>query len=370
MFLRRLTFLLTCAALLACRILSGYPVFGALLLAFILMACVSFGLFLYASSAAGAEIHVPETAKKNEDLTVTILLKGHAVSGLMNLTPSGQISNRLTGEQVSFRNVYPVSDSSGTAVSFNLNSPHCGLLSARIESIRITDPLGLFLKERILDVAAETLILPDTFDVSADLTTPDLPDIESNDYSLIRPGDDPGELFDIRDYREGDPMKQIHWKLSEKYDRTVIREMSLPVAHSLLLLFDNCPESKPVPDACSDAAEALISLSQSLIDQSVPHRIAWFDQDSGLMSLHTVSGSDDLLALQSALLSCRVIKSAENGVSRLLEQGLPEYSRLLYFATQEPDGLDALSDTTLLLPQADPERGVSCLRGNFEAIIL
>ena len=48
--------------------------------------------------------------------------------------------------------------------------------------------------------------------------------MESFRYSGSRPGDDPGETFDIREYREGDSIRQIHWKLTGKMDRLIIRE--------------------------------------------------------------------------------------------------------------------------------------------------
>ena len=41
--------------------------------------------------------------------------------------------------------------------------------------------------------------------------------MESFKYSKDRPGDDPGETYDIREYRSGDSIRQIHWKLSGKH---------------------------------------------------------------------------------------------------------------------------------------------------------
>ena len=38
--------------------------------------------------------------------------------------------------------------------------------------------------------------------------------IESDSYSTIKGGDDPSEVFAIREYREGDRLQRIHWKLS------------------------------------------------------------------------------------------------------------------------------------------------------------
>ena len=60
--------------------------------------------------------------------------------------------------------------------------------------------------------------------------------MESFRYSGSRPGDDPGETYDIREYRSGDSIRQIHWKLSGKLDDIMIREKSFPVDDTVLIL--------------------------------------------------------------------------------------------------------------------------------------
>ncbi|MFR8222778.1 MAG: DUF58 domain-containing protein [Blautia faecis] len=48
-------------------------------------------------------------------------------------------------------------------------------------------------------------------------------------------GDDPGDL-DIREYQEGDGIRQIHWKLTGKLDKMMIRQRSFPVDDTVLIL--------------------------------------------------------------------------------------------------------------------------------------
>ena len=370
MTIRKITFLLTGALLFACWVMSGQNVFGFLLLALALMAAASLLLFLYASSSVTAQIQVPEHGAKHAAIPVEIRLGGGVLLSAMQLKVTGHMTNLLTGEVLVPDSLSPGPDQRADLIRFSYRSPRCGKLNIELEHVLITDPLGLFCRKKQLHSIASTLIMPETFGVSVELATPDLPDIESTDYSPIRPGDDPSELFGIRDYREGDPLRSIHWKLSEKYDRTVMREMSLPVAHSILLLLDNCPANAPEPDAASAIVEAMLSLSQSLCDESIPHQIAWLDHETGLITFYTISGPDDLFGLQGLLLSSRIMQDDSGIVTRLLDQEIPEYSHMLLFAVREPEGFDAINHTTLLLPQAEPESGVSCLREHFEAIIL
>ena len=56
-------------------------------------------------------------------------------------------------------------------------------------------------------------------------------------YLRPKPGGGYSEEHDMREYRPGDPVRSIHWKLSAKFDSTIIREPLEPPPHSRLVHF-------------------------------------------------------------------------------------------------------------------------------------
>ena len=50
-----------------------------------------------------------------------------------------------------------------------------------------------------------------------------------------KPGGGFSEEHDMRNYRQGDPVRSIHWKISAKYDALIIREPLVPPQHSRLV---------------------------------------------------------------------------------------------------------------------------------------
>jgi hypothetical protein len=50
-----------------------------------------------------------------------------------------------------------------------------------------------------------------------------------------KPGGGYSEEHDMRNYRQGDPIKNIHWKISAKFDSLIIREPLEPPPHSRLI---------------------------------------------------------------------------------------------------------------------------------------
>ncbi len=97
-----------------------------------------------------------------------------------------------------------------------------------------------------------------------------LPDLDGDRYSTVRSGDDPSEIFGLRDYREGDRLSCIHWKLSENRENTCKR-IEPAHLHAPAFLLDLNGDSGEL-DCLLDA---LASLSAFLAAQELPHRIQY-----------------------------------------------------------------------------------------------
>ena len=61
---------------------------------------------------------------------------------------------------------------------------------------------------------------------------------ESSIFSKYKRGDDPSEIFDLKNYLPGDKPNRIHWNLSLKQDNLIVRHYSQPVNSSILVALD------------------------------------------------------------------------------------------------------------------------------------
>ena len=103
----------------------------------------------------------------------------------------------------------------------------------------------------------------------------------------------PGEDYDLRDYRPGDPMRSVHWKLSSKWDELIVRERSEALIPLPLLTLDRFGP----PEVLDRLLGRVLGTSRALLDVQRPHAVLWLDRD-GQPQLHTVSDEkqfDDLL---------------------------------------------------------------------------
>ena len=196
----------------------------------------------------------------------------------------------MTGERRSLRQ----STQSQGSWYVPLDTAHAGAYLCQVEKARVYDYLGLFRLPVRAPAPVETVIRPVPREPAR------LPNLR---HFLVRqlkpkPGGGFSEAHELRDYRPGDSMREIHWKLSVKTDRTIVREAQEPVRGLTLLTFD----LRGTPGRVDATLEELLWLSQWLLDHDTPHQILWIDPTDCETATAPIEAPADLGALLSRLL--------------------------------------------------------------------
>lgn len=221
------------------------------------------------------------TVVRGEPAQFRAVLRCPALLPLACLRVTLLVENQLTGACLTLRR-----DLRGVAggASFPVEAPtsHCGRLLCTVRRARALDLLGLFSLPVRVQGRADLLVLP--VPAEAELP-PETAGAEQPGRILRpRPGGGPGEDYELRDYRPGDPMRSVHWKLSSKWDELIVRERSeTPVPLPLLTLDRFGP-----PEALDRLLDRLAGLSRALLDIQRPHGVLWLDRD-GQPQLRVVS---------------------------------------------------------------------------------
>jgi uncharacterized protein (DUF58 family) len=100
---------------------------------------------------------------------------------------------------------------------------------------------------------------------------------DADTYDDFRPGEDKSEIFDVREFRAGDRIQSIHWKLSAKADELLVREDSHPRACPLVFLLETPQVHKAGQlRGIHYHLSVVASIAFSLMDASCPHYLAWY----------------------------------------------------------------------------------------------
>jgi uncharacterized protein (DUF58 family) len=156
-------------------------------------------------------------------------------------------------------------------------------------------------------------------------------------YDHTRRGNDNSEVFQVREYAEGDNLSAAHWKLSAKLDDIIIREWGRPNNFRILVLLDLMKEDITGKEISMDVLSTIMgvsaSISHMLIGQGIGHNVCMLNRGLQLdMSIHQDVDSDVML---DEMMSIVVPKESVNIVDEALAIGMQsKYSKLVYIGPQ------------------------------------
>jgi uncharacterized protein (DUF58 family) len=219
----------------------------------------------------------------------------------------------------------------GHTVDQSISSKYCGMLRCSIEELNVYDALGLFSFRKEIDSSYFVAVLPSVYPLMA-INSAILQDIENNITSRTMKGNDPSEIMDFREFRDGDRLARIHWKLSDKYDQLMVKDFGDPISNDVLLLFDLNGNSDAQISGLLDAA---YSLSDFLIKNQIVYEMQWYDSLHERTVLNEIAQNNDLeSAFEAIMTNCRyqkqswVLKNCSNGY------GHKPYSVVLYICSE------------------------------------
>lgn len=169
-------------------------------------------------------------------------------------------NHRLRGRPHAFcLHVGPLATGRADAVAWP-----CRRGEIRFQRIRVgtSFPFGIIRKCVLIDQPARTVVYPKTYRLNRKLLTR----LHARDPDGSRATHDTGggeEFFGLREYREGDSLRFVHWRHSARVGKLVSREMTRLAPPRLVVVLD--VRNRPHDDA---KAERAITFAASLLGEA------------------------------------------------------------------------------------------------------
>ncbi len=160
-----------------------------------------------------------------------------------------------------------------TKTAFRLGITKAGAYEFSLVKSRLYDLTGLFFISKKAKGSVVTMIMPEINQVPLTLGEGVRNFFgETVAYDEFQSGDNPEEIFDVREFRDGDKLQRVHWKLTARLDEIMVKEHSLPKTCPIVLLLP------PGSSIIEEELELAAGLSFSLMDQKCPHFAAWYSK--------------------------------------------------------------------------------------------
>lgn len=241
-----------------------------------------------------------------------------------------------------------------TRIPLHHDFRHFGRYEIRTQKISVYDPLRLHSSDLEPNTAIYRTVRPSAFPMILEVSGSSSAMSDAEKYSDRRSGNDPGEVRAIHDYVPGDPVRNIHWKLSEKQDKLLVKELGLPVTDRFMALLDT--SCSGVSENGMDAiVKAYISLIEALRDEGFEFTAGWTEDTGGLRTFKISNDSvlqqckDSILAVPPAQPDfCAQLKNQLSGhrPSHLIVVGADMPTRIDEFAESSKVSLLLLDHTS------------------------
>lgn len=160
--------------------------------------------------------------------------------------------------------------------SWKWSPPRRGIYPAKPLIARTGFPFGLWMAGKMLDCSSKLTIWPETFPVGP------IPRIGPEDMAegciTMGKAGNCGEFSGARPYRRGDHQRRIHWPLTARHDRLIVRELEAPTRPAAIIFIDN---SAPGVDSFGGDAtidwivRVAASLATGWLDEGVLVGLGW-----------------------------------------------------------------------------------------------
>ena len=319
---------------------SNETVTLALLAAVIIVMPASYLLLKFTGKNFAVSIIEPKPGA--EKSSFTLYMKNGGLLPVASAEMEASCANLRTGESDLLSINKSIRPRGTVKIPVEVTPGNAGRYVFSVSPVRITDPLGLWGKTVECEDAEYITFLPDIFDMqlipAASAAMP-----ESDRQSEKSRGSVSGDMTGIREYVPGDPVRNIHWKLSEKTDRMLVKELGVPATDRLLLILDSAADIAQDPIALNTVAAVYSSLIRALRQNDFVFSVAWTDPDTGEAVIRRIENEEDEASAADEYLA---VPASAPSAFRRIERDITEnrYAHVVIVGSRIPEEIGNITN--------------------------
>ena len=266
--------------------------------------------------------------QKDVPITLEVTVKNSSYIPIANVVMIFEYFNSLDAKPHKMTITIPSAPKQSNTICFDITSKYCGVVNIKLFQTKVYDNLKLFCLRKRHQQECSVLVMPKLYDIPIVVENVSTEVLESDVFSKTKSGDDCSEIFDIRQYHDGDKLN------------------SLPISNAIVIL----PEIVSLQGTNSISnmdtiTEIVLSVSQQLNYHEVPHRIAIYTNDE--MSIENVSNNEETYTIVGKLVRNGIPNLSETYAFKYFQamSDYQQYSHIIYVTNMlNIDTLSLLED--------------------------
>lgn len=310
---------------------SGSGLLLGLLIAQIVVLILLWACLISDTRDISLALRMPSSCRTGSELSLVLEIekKLYLAAGMMEAVL--ECENHMMNEKKELP-VKIVFSGKNHLVRIPFQADACGQIHIQLKDIRCFDLFGVMecdiapLKSQTMTVYPREALLNITVDNSISGRW------EGEQKTIERPGRDMSEVFDLREYVPGDDVRRMHWKLSGKTGKMIMRQAGDTFRSDTYVLLDVGCEYKTEkysPHQLSAAVSAAVTISRGLSKLNISHYTGIVSRKQLLSE--AVEGQNEFQKMINLWMSVRISDKKGNGLSYFMIERLQEhFNRLIY----------------------------------------
>ena len=176
--------------------------------------------------------------------------------------------------------VYGYSGGGEMLLSFEKEAPHCGIFTYCAYRLKVFDYLSLFSRNRRLNEEMSVVVFPREYRMKIETAYFFRDGGGTEQQNIFLAGNDYEEIRQLREYRDGDSVRHIHWNQTAKTGSLWVKEYSAEMKVQIRLFLDLDTAEK---DRMSDRDAfytLLLALLSGLLETASAIRVCWKEKEN------------------------------------------------------------------------------------------
>lgn len=240
-----------------------------------------------------------KSVAREHNVEVDINIDNDTLFSLDNVEVKLKIYNTFYGNDETITLIVPATAKKKRTIKWNFSSKYAGRIIVNIQSIKVKDIINIFTFNCDAKSDAEIIIMPEIKKIDAKLEVISEGDGEQAEVQYKK-GSDVSEISEIREYIPGDKLQMIHWKISAKQDKMMVKEYSMPYTNEFILIPEMYYDGKN-PKELDDIIDMLYSYAHRFCVERRQFYIGWLNGRTGEVFSSKVESEEDILMIITQL---------------------------------------------------------------------
>jgi len=315
---------------------SYVPLLIIIVLAFVtVVSCVLSFISAKKISLSLKAVHASQEQRENLETEFMVTINNRSLFPVSVIGFTSEIQDASESASVKRKYFTAVSAHESRDIIVSVSTSHCAYIECRINNAFICDAFGILKhKLRSQTPTAHMTVVPSVSDYI--YIKPDKPVIsdESDKYSDYHKGDDPSQVFEVREYQEGDDLRRIHRPLSTKLDTLIIKEYSKAVEDTCSVIIetglptDEIETAKTMQDRI---LSALFRLACDLVENEKIFTVYWYSKIKNSIMFFEVRKYEDVFPIAEAFLSSPFSDKKSESLLMTADEMTTHFDKQIYY---------------------------------------